>query len=524
MATEKQRQQLNKNATRKALEEVEKHASEFLPKLVEYYFFYVLATWGLSQSNRQLFTSVFTSKINKDIKDFCQKYAIQDKYVKFNAINSLLTSKDHILSSEIFVRRLFLQYAGYHKNFITRIFQGLPIKAHENIVTSYLSDANKLGLNITKNEKKAILVESAKARKAFVGDVVRYDMDIDQKMRYRQALAAIAATLGIGILFYSKEPLKEFFHLRRFFNLPKDMPNFIEHWFDLITFTLIRSQFNITILALFVALFLFALCQLIYSTNEVVINYKENRRWNHFINIGNLPDEFRIFLSEQEKLFKEKLLPSEIKTPQITKRLPMQLPSNLGNSQDTQPFLPSSSSSSQSSYRQGISFFGSTPTTTTSSAATSSKPNLTRKELQGKRWQYEGKTIFYSSALLYRVATKVLKNKMPYLGKIVIKLWNESITHLSDYIFWEPKKIQEAIGEDTIYTSFALKAMDGHRTRAINGEGFVKKGGDYYEEKLLGVFTGDPRLGFREIATSTDPDSKKVDHLFAFEKYIPKAH
>src|ERR1700722_8053103 len=107
MSVEKQLQRLNKTATKKLLTELEKHSSAFLPKLAEYYFFYVLASWGLSKSNRQLFTSVFTSKINKDIQSFCENRALQYSHLKFNSIHSLLMGTDHILNSEIFARRLF---------------------------------------------------------------------------------------------------------------------------------------------------------------------------------------------------------------------------------------------------------------------------------------------------------------------------------------------------------------------------------------------------------------------------------
>ena len=113
---------------------------------------------------------------------------------------------------------------------------------------------------------------------------------------------------------------------------------------------------------------------------------------------------------------------------------------------------------------------------------------------------------------------------MPYLRNVVIKLWNEKMSYLSDYIYWEPNKIKKAVDEDTIFTPFAIKGMDGHRTRSVNGQGFVKKGSDYYELKLLGVFTGDPRIGFKKVAESKDPVSGETAHLFAFEKYIPKAH
>lgn len=476
MSEQRQLIELKKTALEKFQTALKENSSSFLPKLTEYYFSYLMATWGLAAEDRSVFSSVFISKIYDDIKAFCDKHHICFNNLHIHSLFPFLMNEEHIINRDISVRRLFLHYLGYHKNFLARFFYDFPAEEHEKIVNTYLTGFEKSKNPIHETQKKRILADSKKVQKEFMNDITIYGEKYHSERLY---VYTAAATLALLLYPYYR---KSAFNLIFFISLGKDN-------------AIIVSNFVIGLL-----LFGFITYLKHYYVEKLVL-YKESIRWKNFSGIHKLPDEFKNFLFEQAEEIKKILITFEEEAPKTSKHR------SFNNSRDVfsgvtdeVPFLL------ETTHTKKVPKPTKPKNIVTTSATTSSQESP-KKEPQIKediKWYYADRHVSYN----------------PALRRCVIKLWNNTMNHLNDYIDWDFEKIKKAINDFNKYKAFAIKAGDGHRIkREEDQQGFLKRGSTAYHLKLLGFF-GDPRVKFVHVDESKDSDNR-VAHLYAFKKYIP---
>ena len=474
MSEQRQLIERKKTAQEKFQAALKENSSPFLPKLTEYYFSYLMASWGLATEDRSVFSSVFISKIHDDIKTFCDKHYIRFDYLPIHSLSSFLMNEEHIINCDISVRRLFLHYLGYHKNFLARFFYGFPVEEHQKIVNTYLTNLEKGKNAIHEIQKKQILADSENTQKEFMHDITRYRGEYTIQIT---CVYLVAATLPFLLYLYYREKV-----LNLIISYNKDG-------------NLVTSNFVMGLL-----LFLFITLLMNYYLRKLV-SFMESIRWKNFSEIHKLPDEFKNFLFEQTEEIKKIFIAFEEEAPKTKHRLFKNSQDVFSDVTDEAASLLETKTLTEKAPKPTKSKNIVATSTTTSSQESSKKEPQIKKDIE---WYYADRHVSYN----------------PTLRRCVIKLWNNTMSHLNDYIDWDFEKIKKAINDFNKYKAFSIKAGDGHRiTHEENAQGFFKTGSTAYHLKLLGFF-GDPRVKFVHVDESKDSDNRAA-HLYAFKKYIP---
>jgi hypothetical protein len=118
----------------------------FKKNLAEHFFFYILASWGLSLEDRHLLSNFFIKEFKKEIQNFCRTNCIHAELIEIGDIHKYLENNENVLNNDIFIRRLILHFMRSHKNFFHRLLYRFPSAEHQEALKRHLDDCKKISL------------------------------------------------------------------------------------------------------------------------------------------------------------------------------------------------------------------------------------------------------------------------------------------------------------------------------------------------------------------------------------------
>jgi hypothetical protein len=455
----------------------------FKKNLAEHFFFYILASWGLSLEDRHLLSNFFIKEFKKEIQNFCRTNCIHAELIEIGDIHKYLENNENVLNNDIFIRRLILHFMRSHKNFFHRLLYRFPSAEHQEALKRHLDDCKKISLI----QKERIHTDAEKSRKEFIIDIESYQ----RKFNFEEFLITF-------ILFSIPLSISLFFMLKLKF----------VHYF------LLNMEIKDPISMLFISSgIIFAFYSIVYISTGKLIEYEQTRRWANFKHIEDLPEEFKdVLLQNIEDLLKE-IFKHHLFMPQ--KKIVKTTLNSFSHSNKI-GFVPS--------MNEGSSF----PVPFKSE----NKPKKIDKDSFVSHPPQETNKLFFKKDFSEKIIEwKIREITISFNSskrKNVIELWNLSSAQPShDFVHWPSNVIRKIINDETIYHKLALIAWDGHSVRAKNQQGFKKykdeKGNTILELKPKKVFLSNKRLLFFPLAKTKNEDNTTAV-LYGSPQYVSKAH